>query len=64
MPIRVIRTLEYIYINQEEFEKDIARWFVPPMGSRTNFTRQGPISIRSSVMFPESIADFDLTQEG
>lgn len=61
MPIRVIRIMEYIYVNQEEFETDSARWFVPPMGSRTNLA--GNTTIRSSMMLPESIANSELTKK-
>jgi hypothetical protein len=54
MPIRVIRTLEYTYANQEECDKDMARWFVPPMGLSADLGHHRT-SIRSSVMFPEPI---------
>jgi hypothetical protein len=53
MVVRVIRTLEYTYASQEECDKDMGRWHIPPMGVR-HYLAAGT-AIRSSVMFPEPI---------
>ena len=57
--IRVIRLLEYTYASQAECDKDMARWYVPPVGVRGSNT----IKIRSSVTFPEPLVMPDVKHE-
>jgi hypothetical protein len=44
--IRILRLLEYVYDDEARAEEDMARWQVPPVGSR----RHGNMTIRSSII--------------
>jgi len=44
--VRVLRLLEYTYDNNVRAEEDMARWQVPPIGTR----RHGDMTVRSAII--------------
>jgi hypothetical protein len=52
--VRVLRILEYIYYDNARAEEDMARWQVPPVGTR----RHGNMMIKSAVITQLNFGQF------
>jgi hypothetical protein len=60
--IRVLRLIEYTYEDNTRAEEDMARWQIPPIGSR----RHGNMTLRSTIITDlnyEPIAEDDAESE-